>query len=249
MKNLLSRNPVGRSLFGIIVLSVLTIAAFCFVNASRWINKPFAGFLVNKRMVLGDVGQYYWTGTQAGLKYPDKILRADGRDIRTIIDLESVLGEKNVGDPVVYAVEKDGKTLEISITTMVFTITDFLLIFGISFTTGLIYLAVAIVVFVLKPDTKVSWAYFLFGTFLAAFSIILFDTQSTHTWLTRIYILSAAMIPATVIHLSFLFPAEKGFMQTHPRLQYIPYLFSGILALAVTVTYPSSFFFGLYNLV
>jgi class 3 adenylate cyclase len=233
----------------VIVLLVLAIAVVCFINASRWINKPFAGFLVNKRMVLGDVGQYNWTGTQAGLKYPDKILKADGRDIRTIKDLESVVREKKVGDSVVYAVGRDGKILEISIPTMVFSIRDFLLIFGTSFTAGLVYLFVAVVVFVLKPDTKVSWAYFLFGTFLGTFSIILFDVQSTHTWLTKIYILSAAMFPATVIHLSFLFPAEKGFVQNHPRLQYLPYLFSGILALAVTLTYPGALFVKLYQAV
>ena len=249
MTKLLSGHPVTRSLFGAIVLSVLAIAAVCFVNACEWINKPFAGFLVNKRMVLGDVGQYHWSGTRAGLKYPDKILIADGRYISTIKDLESVVREKSIGDSVAYTVERDGNIRNISIPTVVFTITDFLLIFGTSFSAGLIYLFIAVIVFILKPDTKVSWVFFLFGTLLGVFSIILFDVQSTHTWLTTIYILSAGMFPATAVHLSFLFPAEKGFVKRHPRLQYIPYLISGILALSVVVTYPSVLSIKLYKVI
>ena len=52
--------------------------------ASRWIDRPFAGFLMNERMVPGNVGRYEWTGTQAGLRYPDKILAVNGRPVASI---------------------------------------------------------------------------------------------------------------------------------------------------------------------
>ena len=43
---------------------------------------------------------------------------------------------------------------------MAFSISDFLMTFGSSLLMGVIFLAVGMVVFILKPDTVVSWLFF-----------------------------------------------------------------------------------------
>ena len=76
----------SRLVFFGLVLMFGVVSATCVVIASRWIDRPFAGFLMNERMVTGNVGRYDWTGTQVGLKYPDKIVAANGQPIATMKD-------------------------------------------------------------------------------------------------------------------------------------------------------------------
>ena len=69
-----AREKLSRILFLITVMFFLVVAAICLVNALKWVGRVFPGFLLNERMVVAPIGQYHWSGTQAGLKYPDKIL-------------------------------------------------------------------------------------------------------------------------------------------------------------------------------
>src|SRR6185503_2623809 len=72
--------------FGLVLVFAL-VSARCLVIASRWSDRPFAGFLMNERMVPGNVGRYDWTGTQAGLRYGDKIVAANGQPVTSMRDL------------------------------------------------------------------------------------------------------------------------------------------------------------------
>jgi len=66
-------------------------------------------------MIVAPVGQYHWTGIQAGLRYPDKILTANGKQIEGLGDLNRIIVKINTGTPIEYEVSREGKIL-ISIT-------------------------------------------------------------------------------------------------------------------------------------
>src|SRR3990172_2545361 len=133
-----------------LISSVLIMSVICFVIAVKWVDKPFPGFLLNERMVIGNIGQYHWAGTQAGLKFPDKILAANNKVISSMGDLENVVQNTRIGDPIRYSVDRDGKIIEVTIPAMRFTVADLLMTFGIPFLSGIIYLFIAVVVFILK---------------------------------------------------------------------------------------------------
>ena len=61
-----SPHVAGRLVLAAILTSVVLISAIAIVQALTWVNQPFAGFLVNERLVLGNIGQYHWTGSTAG---------------------------------------------------------------------------------------------------------------------------------------------------------------------------------------
>ena len=243
------REILSRIVFLGIVVAVLTIGTICVFNAIQWVNKPFPGFLINERLVLGNVGQYHWTGIKAGLKFPDKILKANGQTIASMRDLEEVVKSTKIGDIITYSVERGRTIFEIGIPTMRFTLTDLFMIFGVTFVSGIIYLFIGVIVFIMKPDTKVSWAFFLACAFLSTFAITSFDIQSTHYGFIHIYLFVNTFFPAAFIHLSLVFPEKRRIVEKHPYLQFIPYLFSAALILHMEISYPQPSFVITYQFV
>ncbi len=120
-KNLPGGQSIGRVVFIALIIAALTIGAVCIWNAVQWLDKPFPGFLVNQRMVVGYIGQYHWTGTQAGLKYPDKILRANGKEVSSAKVLEEIVLNTKVGTPIQYQVKREAEVISVTVPTMRFT--------------------------------------------------------------------------------------------------------------------------------
>jgi class 3 adenylate cyclase len=244
-----TRQIVGRLALAAILAAVILISAIATVKALTWVNQPFAGFLVNERLVLGNIGQYHWTGTTVGLKWPDKVVRANGQPIASMRDLEAVAHRVPPGTPIAYTVERDGRQREVIVSTMRFSLNDFAMTFGVTFVAGLIYVSIGLIVFLLKPDTKVSWAFFLACVSLSLFAITSFDIQSTHAGFIRIYLLVNAMWPAAFAHLAFVFPTRRRFIERWPALQVAPYAASAVLAVALEALYPRPSFLVVYQLV
>lgn len=239
----------GRIVFVGITLAALTIGAICLWNAVQWIDTPFPGFLVNQRMVVGYIGQYHWTGTQAGLKHPDKIVRADEREVTTASDLEAIVRGVPIGTPILYHVERDSEVIRVTVPTMRFTAVDLSMTFGVLFFQGLLYVLLGIVVFILKPDTAVSWVFSTACLLLGISSFMSFDLESTHFGFVRLYLFADALLPAVVLHLSLLFPERARVVDRYPFVQAIPYLVSTILVIPIEMRYPDQGFAPFYTAV
>lgn len=247
----LSRLPAGlllsRLLFVSALLSVMAIGVICTVNALQWVDKPFAGFLLNERMVVGNVGQYHWTGTQAALKYPDKIVTANGVAVASMQDLDRVIQRAPVGSPVRYTVERYGQTREVVVATMRFTWGDLLASFGITFLIGLAHICLGALVFILRPDITISWLFFFFCFLVSIYNIAVFDVQSTHWGFARLWFSVLAIFPATLIHLGLIFPERKSVVERHPYLPVVFYLGSLALLIPLQVFYPDPAFLRAYQ--
>jgi len=50
------------------------VSIVTFVSAWSWLNRPFVGFLVYYPPYVGSLGLKEWSGTEAGLKYLDRIV-------------------------------------------------------------------------------------------------------------------------------------------------------------------------------
>src|SRR5262249_36379054 len=138
---------------------------------------------------------------------------------------------------------------EVIVPTMRFTWNDLAMTFGVTFVAGLIYVLIGFIVFLLKPDMKVSWAFFIACVSLSLFAITSFDIQSTHAGFIRIYLLVNALWPAAFVHLAFVFPARREFIERRPILQAAPYVLSFAFAGALEILYPHPSFLIVYQLV
>lgn len=234
----LLRGPAA-GVFLLLLLAMVFVSVVCTYSAARWINAPFPGFLLNQRMALSNIGHYSWTGTEAGLSYPDRILTADERQISTIGDLREVVAGKGVGEAVHYRVERSGETVEVSVSTMIFTFMDFMIAVGNYLVTCLIYLVLGVVVILLKPDSRASRAFFLACYFLSLNDVTNMDLVSSHLGFTWLYMLTGIFVPAAGFHLAMLFPEEKGFVRKRPSVQLLPYAVAAAVAVPVEYLYPA----------
>ena len=239
---------VSRSLFVFVLLVFLTGTTICLVNALKWVDKTFPGFLLNERMVVAPIGQYHWSGSLAGLKYPDKILTADGKPVPSMKELKSVLKKFGEGMTVAYTVERGKQVFKANLQMMRFTWFDLLVAFGTTFLAGITYMLIGAVVYILKPDKIVSWALLVACFFLGLWSITTFDMQSTHFGFIRFYLFAAAVFPAALVHFSLYFPEPKKFAIKHPKIQILPYIIALAIAIPMELLYPNRPFGLFYSL-
>jgi class 3 adenylate cyclase len=232
--------------FGLVLLFAL-VSATCLVMASRWVGRPFAGFLLNERMVPGNVGRYDWTGTQLGLKYPDKIVAANGEPITSMKELDFIIAEAWPG-PITYSVDRRGQRFDVAVSPMRFSWADFVMTFAITYVAGLVYLGLGVIVFVLKPDTAVSWVFVVMAACLGLYSTTAFDIQSTHAGFIRLYLFVLTLLPAALIHMSLLFPQRLPLIDRHPALQAVPYVVSAALIVPMQLLYPHPAFMVPYRI-
>jgi phosphoserine phosphatase RsbU/P len=230
------------------VLAILIIATICMVHAVRWIDKPFPGFLYNERMVVAPEGRYHWTGTQAGLKYPDKIVSANGNTISSGSDLEKLIRRNPTGGSITYSIDRGGKVLDVRVSSMRFTLLDLLMTFGITFTAGITYILIGLIVFVMKPDSKASRTFLTACLFLSLWSITIFDNHTTHCGFIRIALMAAAFFPAAFVHFSLFFPEPGRLVLRYPRFQLLPYFVSLSIAAPLEYLYPEKGFLIFYFL-
>ena len=229
----------SRLSFGAMNLFVWIVCGICLVLALQWGTRPFAGFLVNERMVISDHGNVNWPGVKAGLRYPsDKIVKANDQPIHSMDDLQAVVDRVQVGDSIRYTIDRAGETMALALPVISFTWVDWFMTFGLTFFSGLAYLTLGFIVYILKPDSDMTWPFLFSGFFLGLYSISAFDVASTHWGMVRLNLLAFLFIPAAFLHLSLVFPERTTIIQRFPFLGFLPYVVSLCLAIPVEAYYP-----------
>lgn len=242
------RLVASRCVFALLVAVHLGVGTFCLVDATGWIGQAFPGFLVNERMVVNGMGRYGWTGTQQGLRYPDTILSANGQPVANTHDLGRVVHGVPVGTPVVYEILRGSRIVEVAVPTMRFSAWDLAMVAGVLSLLGLVYLVIGAVVFVLKPDTLVSWSFSLLAFAVSMYSFTAFDVGATHRGFVRGYLFALALGPAAGLHLSMLFPRPWQLSRRLPWIQALPYVVAAALIVPVEWYYPEPDFLPFYRL-
>ena len=237
----------SRLAFAAILLAVLSVSTICVVDAVRLVDQPFLGFLVNERLVATNFGRPDWTGPQGGIRYPDRLRKANERILSSTADLNDVIKRTPPEEPITYLLERDGQMVEVPIHTMRFSWSDLAVTFGPTFLAGMLYLIIAVVVYVLKPDTAVTWA-FVTGCFLIGlYQIVTFDVATTYRFV-RMTLLLYAFIPGAGLHFSLLFPERKA-LARFKSVQIAPYIVSAVLAALALWLYPGLEFGTVYGLI
>jgi sigma-B regulation protein RsbU (phosphoserine phosphatase) len=213
--------------YGISSLFVL-IAIISFMNALSWLNRPFPGFLLYKDPVLGSFGP------KAGLKFLDRIVTVDGQPIRDGDEIVQAARAKRAGTPVKYLVETKGERREVAIPVAIFTLKDFFLIFFIIFLGGLIFYALGFIVYLMKPNMRLSWVFLVACFGQATYMVTGFEIQSSYTFV-RFHYFVLSLYPAVLFHLGLIFPERKKVLNRFWALEYLIYLPASILAVAFLV--------------
>ena len=219
-------------LFYAATVFVTVVIVFSLAESLRWVNRPFPGFLVYHPPYAGSFSSRDWAGKQAGVRYLDRVLSADGAPVRTGRDILEHARGKDVGAPVEYVVESKAGRREVTVPVSLFSLGDYFLVFFTPFFSGLAIFVLGVVVYVLKPNTRTSWVFFAMCCFLGLYGITGFEIHSSYRFV-RVHYLILCLFPACFLHLGMIFPQEKRILSRRPWLQYLPY----VPALAAALLY------------
>lgn len=242
-QRLTARTALSRAVFVLLLGFFLVSSLVCAVAAIRWVNRPFPGFVILENLRVDRPGPSHWTGVQAGVRFPDRILAVNEKPVTTVEEIGAVVRRLPVGTSVTYSIEREGRRLDVQIPTMTWTWLDAFSKFGVMFSVGCGLFFLGVLVFVLKPDTEVSWTFFLAGLFLALDFINVFDYQADPFGVNPVIHAGMFIFPAAVIHLSTVFPAKPDWLERHRFLTAVPYLLSVALLIGMEGLYHNHPFF------
>jgi sigma-B regulation protein RsbU (phosphoserine phosphatase) len=223
------RRQISSIIFYALVAFFLVISVVSFGGALSWLNKPFPGFVVYEPPLVGSMSVRDWPGKLAGLKMMNRIVKVDGRPVRKGQDVLDAVSDKAPGTPVNYIVQANGQTREVTLPVIRFSLRDFLLVFFVTFLGGIILIVLSVIVQVLKPNTSISWAFFLLCFFLGGYMVTAFDVQSSYIFF-RFHYVTLCFMAVPLFHLLLIFPEKKRIVQCFPKLEYLIYLPSLVLA-------------------
>ena len=218
---------------------VLTVVVYTLygVNIVRWRNNPDFGWRTNYNTGPNLAAEVFKAGEEAGLRLGDTILAINGQAYSTFDELFFKIRHDKPGAVNTYTVMRDGKPVEISITTSRLGFPAVLWRSGPFYVVGFVYLIIGALVFLMKPQAKESWLFLAMTWFLGI--TISYSSPSdlmSPQWLYDIRRLSEVLIPASLLHLALRFPKKRTFILKTPWLLVVPYLLSLILFAVIKIT-------------
>jgi signal transduction histidine kinase len=210
----------------------LVLCVNSLIQGFRSIGKPFPGFLLYNNLLVSQVTLPSWSQRgKSGLESYDQIIKVDGREVSRSYAAYDIVAEKPIGTPITYLLSRDSDLIEATLPSMKFTISDYLQVFGIEFVTGLIFLAIGALVYLLKPNLLSSKVFLMLCSSIAIWFIEDFDYQTNYSliYLVNVSYLAQILSPSFLIYLSLVFPSEKVLYKKYPRIILLPFLFSSSL--------------------
>ena len=210
------------------------------VNVVRWRNSPDFGWRTMYDSGPNIVAQVLDAGEAAGLRAGDTILAVNGKPYHTFKALFFEIRHREPGSVNTYTVQRDGKTLEVSITTSRLGIWPVLKRSGPILVIGLVYVFIGVIVFLMKPQAGESWLFLIMTCVMGM--VISFAAPSDLVrplWFFDIRVFIDGILAASIIHLALRFPKERSFLVKRSWLWIIPYLFSIALYIMMQLASPS----------
>jgi diguanylate cyclase (GGDEF)-like protein len=222
------RDPVFVALAGVLLL-VAAIGAF---GSTRWVDRPFAGFLLLENRVVASAGLTSWPGTATGEIYQHELIAVDGRPLARAEALQAYVETLPIGTPVHYRLRSGDGEIERVIATQRFTATDWTLLFGLYLLNGLAIGGVALCIWFLRGGDRVSRGIVIPLWNIALWALTATDLYGPYHWF-RIHAGSEGLLFAGAVHIALVFPRPGRWIDERPICIAAPYLLAIPLAIAI----------------
>jgi len=220
---------VGVLAFAVVVVNV--------ISSYRWINRPFAGFFLYENRIVAPHFLPEWSGKKAGLRFVDRIVAVEGRELTQRREIYDLAGSLPVGAPIRYEVERGGKIVSVAVPTMRFTFFDWLLSYGVYLLIGLGFLAIGVTPFVHRSASPAAAALFFMVSAIFFWFATSFDFVTTQIFPKEVRVFAVALTPGIGIHLAVLLTQSRERRKSRRLLPILVYGTSILLALFYTATF------------
>lgn len=235
----LSGKLVDRILTGIVFLyQALAIVALIWslVLAVQWIREPFLGTFYEHTLVFTDTGGDgdAWAFNEA-VKSGDRLLAVNGREVETSRDVRSIIVGKFVpGENVNLTVQfAEGETRDLSVELQRFPEDGVNVYLLLPFIISIIFIALSIWTFGLRRNEPAGRAFTMFASSFAIVTGTIFNIWTSHE-LTLLWTFAIAIAGGSTLALTLSFPSSPRLLVNRPYMRWVGFLFSLVLALAVT---------------
>jgi signal transduction histidine kinase len=227
----------------VVVLIVFT----CTFNSLLWTNRPFPGFFLWDNLFVPTFGDIDWTGYQAGLPHPSRLLAVDGDPAESAEEVYRAVRKVPVGTIITYTFlgEDLVSTLTLDIPTMRLTVAEYLWTFGTYILTGTLLILLGFIVYVIKPDAPAARAMLVMGTTWGLFLVTSADVIGP-AWFRPLHLFLQTVAPVSLVHIGLTFPVERQILRRQPWLLPALYLLAAGVAVADNLTFHRGFGWTLF---
>jgi signal transduction histidine kinase len=228
-------------------VAAMVLATHTTVRSLDWIGRPFPGFVLIDNRVVASVGLAHWPGSGVPGLYQSEVLALDGKPVASTEEIYARVRAVPIGTTLRYLLRSGGAERQVEIRTQLFTLRDWLLLFGNFLLNGGIYLASGLVVWVLRPRGLLGQAFLALGLVWGLFLFTAMDLYGPATFF-RLHVLVESLLPPTVLQVVLLFPQPHalarwrwvGYLPAlviaglYERFLYVPAAYSTILSSNMT---------------
>ena len=228
--------------FVLFVGFLTALAAIYGVNMVRWQHSPDFGW---RHMVSGGpntVTQVFERGALAGLQTGDQILAINGQRYSTFEQLFfGHLRDERPGSVNVYTVRRNGRTIDVPVTTGRLGLEPVIWRSGPLYVLGIFYMLLGVLIFLMKPRATESWIFLVLTSSIGVATS--FSTPADlvrPTWFYDIRFMFQLLVPASMIHLAMTFPKPRRFLlraRWAPIVPYVPVVLTLALIKALGTDY------------
>jgi class 3 adenylate cyclase len=219
----------GKLLAGALIGLVLLVAVQVTLDRYQMLGRPFAGFMVMENLLVAVGG-----AERGGLEPFDWIRAVNGQFLASGQDLQGEVARHPIGTRFHYLLNRRGTLVEADIASRAYSPRDFKRFLLEGLLAGLLYAALGALVFYLQPGVWRSWLFLAFclGWFLL--DVTYADAHTTYRF-TPLFMTAWAFSPAIYVHLALTFPQRRTVVRRYPRVVWLPYLVSAVLAVLLQV--------------
>ena len=214
---------IQKSAFSVAVFILILFCIGNFVLGLGWVNKSFPGFFFYENLVITDISPIAVNGNTIK-RFKDRILKITGVDVSTPAEIFSITDSLPVGAEVEYTIVRNGNTFNVTIPTQKFSTKDLLLVFGIIYIIGVIFLLIGTMVLHVKPHLRASKAFFFFCASICVWFVGSFNGQAVY-FFDQITFFALVFSPFFGICLMFIFPSDTKMRGVTRNLIVLLFLF------------------------
>jgi len=228
------RKTYSITVFWFSVFIVAIIAGLFFYNIIGWMNYPNFGIGFRTATGIKTVGVVNEHGEKAGFQVGDHIKEINGHTYKSFKEGRKILNWE-LGEDNIFLLDRRGRTIAITVKNVPIGFKGAFSVSGWSYLLGICFVAIGILVFLMRPHFRTSWVFFLFTATFGVMLMFIYKigVMKPFRLLESINTYSYLFTPALFIHLAFCFPEERGILKRKPFVQFIPYILSAILFIRI----------------
>ncbi len=179
------------------------------INSTHWIGRTFPGFLVMSNRVVASISLPEWFEVDSSSVFQHQVVAVDGIAVHSADAVYEHVAARAPGTAIRYTLAAtDESATMLVMHSRRFSGADYLLLFGAFFLNGLAFVATALVVYRLKPQSPASGGLLAAGIATGIFVITAGDLYGPH-WFFRLHVLAECMMGAGFLHLALVFPTDR----------------------------------------